>query len=114
VDLDHTRAYQHTPEPGQQQPPPGQSRMDNYSPLGRFHHRVKTHGHWQIRQPFDGIYIWRDPHGAYYLVDHTGTRRTSPPPRRRHHRPRPGTRPKPLVIAIHHTDTIIELDFDAA
>jgi hypothetical protein len=19
--------------------------------------------------------IWRDPHGAYYLVDHTGTRR---------------------------------------
>ena len=116
VDLDHTRAYQHTPEPGQQQPPPGQSRMDNYSPLGRFHHRVKTHGHWQVRQPFAGIYVWRDPFGAYYLVDHTGTRKTSPPRRT------PPTRPtaqkrrdaKPLVVAIHHTDTIVELDFDAA
>ena len=26
-------------------------------------------------QPFPGIYIWRDPHGGYTLVDHTGTRR---------------------------------------
>jgi hypothetical protein len=113
VDVDHTRAYQHTPEPGQQQPPPGQSRMDNYSPLGRFHHRVKTHGDWQLRQPFDGIYIWRDPYGTHYLVDHTGTRRTSPP-RRRPTRSRPGTRPRPTLIHIHHTDTVIELDFDAA
>ncbi len=113
VDLDHTRAYQHAPEPGAQQPPPGQSRMDNYSPLGRFHHRVKTHGHWQVQQPFDGIYIWRDPHGAYYLVDHTGTRKTSPPPRR--HREKPGrTRPKPLVMALYYTNTIVELDLDAA
>ena len=39
------------------------------------HHRIKTHGHWQVRQPFPGIYVWRDPHGALYLVDHTGTRR---------------------------------------
>ena len=117
VDLDHTRAYQHTPEPGQQQPPPGQSRMDNYSPLGRFHHRVKTHGHWQVQQPFDGIYVWRDPYGAYYLVDHTGTRRTSPPPRtpaRPRRRTETPLRTKPLVITIVHTDTIVELDFDAA
>ena len=35
----------------------------------------KTHGGWQVRQPFPGIYVWRDPHGATYLVDHTGTRR---------------------------------------
>ncbi len=115
VDLDHTRAYQHTPEPGQQQPPPGQSRMDNYSPLGRFHHRVKTHGHWQVRQPFAGIYVWRDPFGAYYLVDHTGTRKTTPPPRR--HRPRrtqPGTRRRPLVVALYYTNTIVEVDLDAA
>jgi hypothetical protein len=39
------------------------------------HHRIKTHGKWQVQQPFPGIYLWRDPHGAYYLVDHTGTRR---------------------------------------
>ncbi len=111
VDLDHTRAYQHAPRPGQQQPPPGQSRMDNYSPLGRFHHRVKTHGRWQVRQPFDGIYIWRDPYGAYYLVDHTGTRKTSPPPRgNRPRRRRPGTRTRPLVVAVHYTDAIVELD----
>jgi hypothetical protein len=40
-----------------------------------FHHRLKTHGGWEVRQPFPGIYLWRDPHGAIYLVDHTGTRR---------------------------------------
>ena len=39
------------------------------------HHRIKTHGRWQVQQPFPGIYVWRDPHGAFYLVDHTGTRR---------------------------------------
>ncbi|MGN6577339.1 MAG: DUF222 domain-containing protein, partial [Nocardioides sp.] len=71
--------------------------------------------HWQIRQPFDGIYIWRDPYGAYYLVDHTGTRKTNPPPRRaRPRRTPPGTRPKPLVVAISYTDTIVEYDADAA
>jgi len=40
-----------------------------------FHHRVKTHPGWQVQQPFPGIFLWRDPHGATYLVDHTGTRR---------------------------------------
>ena len=39
-----------------------------------FHHRIKTHGRWQVKQPFPGIYLWRDPHGRTYLVDHTGTR----------------------------------------
>ena len=43
-----------------------------------FHHRIKTHGGWAVRQPFPGIYLWRDPHGATYLVDHTGTRRIPP------------------------------------
>jgi hypothetical protein len=26
-----------------------------------------------------GIYLWRDQHGATYLVDHTGTRRLPRP-----------------------------------
>ena len=39
------------------------------------HHRIKTFTGWQVQQPFPGIYVWRDPFGAYYLVDHTGTRR---------------------------------------
>ncbi|MGH3497326.1 MAG: hypothetical protein ACRDP1_07675 [Nocardioidaceae bacterium] len=28
---------------------------------------------------FPGIYLWRDPHGALYLVDPTGTRLIPPP-----------------------------------
>ena len=67
--IDHTVPYQHSP------PGAGQSRIGNYGPMTPFHHRVKTHGNWQVQQPFPGIFIWRDPHGAYYLVDHTGTRR---------------------------------------
>ncbi|MFC7362005.1 hypothetical protein [Nocardioides astragali] len=43
-----------------------------------FHHRIKTHTVWQVRQPFPGIYVWRDPHGATYVVDHSGTRRLAP------------------------------------
>jgi hypothetical protein len=79
--IDHTTPYNPTG-------PPGQSRIGNYGPMTVFHHRLKTHGGWQVAQPFPGIYLWRDPTGqATYLVDHTGTRRLaiSPvrvPPRR--------------------------------
>ena len=53
----------------------GESGIGNYGPMTTPHHRLKTHGRWQVRQPFPGIYVWRDPHGAFYLVDSTGTRR---------------------------------------
>ncbi|RJS46887.1 hypothetical protein [Nocardioides cavernaquae] len=53
---------------------PGLSTIGNYGPLTQFHHNLKTHCGWEVQQPFPGIYLWRDPHGAYYLVDHTGTR----------------------------------------
>jgi hypothetical protein len=53
----------------------GISGIGNYGPMTITHHRIKTHGHFECRQPFPGIYVWRDPYGAYYLVDHTGTRR---------------------------------------
>jgi hypothetical protein len=66
MQIDHTDAW----KPGR----PDQSRIGNYGPLTQRHHNLKTHGGWQVQQPFPGIYIWRDPHGAYYLVDHTGTR----------------------------------------
>jgi hypothetical protein len=65
--IDHTEAYD---DDG----PPGQSAIGNYGPLTTPHHRLKTHGGWQVKQPFPGIYIWRDTHGAYYLVDCSGTR----------------------------------------
>ena len=51
------------------------SRIGNYGPMVGLHHRIKTHGRWQVKQPFPGVYLWRDPYGATYLVDHTGTRR---------------------------------------
>ncbi len=66
--IDHTEAFRH-------RGPPGQSRVGNYGPMTTFHHRIKTHADWQVRQPFPGIYVWRDPHGATYVVDHSGTRR---------------------------------------
>jgi hypothetical protein len=70
--IDHTVAYEHGPAR-----PAGQSRVGNYGPMSQRHHRIKTHGGWQVQQPFPGIYVWRDPHGAIYLVDHTGTRRVA-------------------------------------
>ena len=99
LDVDHTQAYEHA---GEGEPlPAGQSRMDNYGPLGRFNHRVKTHGRWQVAQPFDGIYVWRDPHGEFYLVDHTGTRKVTgrTPPRR-----------KVLSLVLHHSDVRVDYD----
>ncbi len=55
----------------------GRSEVGNYGPMTTLHHRIKTHAQWQVHQPFPGIYVWRDPHGAFYLVDHTGTRRVT-------------------------------------
>jgi len=66
-EIDHTKPYDPTG-------PPGQSRIGNYGPMTRFHHRIKTFGHWQARQPFPGVYVWRDPYDAIYIVDSTGTR----------------------------------------
>lgn len=66
--IDHTEPFEHGG-------PPGQSRVGNYGPMTSFHHRIKTHAGWQVQQPFPGLYVWRDPHGSTYLVDHTGTRR---------------------------------------
>ena len=81
----------------------GPSAIGNYGPMTTTHHRIKTHGRWQVQQPFPGIYVWRDPHGAHYLVDHTGTRRIPEPPP---HTPRP----QPLVLEIHHSP--IQIDYD--
>jgi hypothetical protein len=77
LDIDHTLEYAATPAGAGEEH--WSSRMGNYGPLGRFHHRVKTHGSWTVRQPFEGIYLWRDPHGQVYLVDHTGTHKVTRP-----------------------------------
>ncbi|MDX6365740.1 MAG: hypothetical protein QOK30_816 [Nocardioidaceae bacterium] len=88
-DIDHTVAYTPPmtdratgarPRPGDDPPPdsggpPAQTRIGNLAPMTRFHHRIKTHGRWQVVQPYPGVFVWRSPHGLMYLVDHTGTRR---------------------------------------
>ena len=101
LDVDHTVPY----DP---HGPPAQSSIGNYGPLSRQHHRIKTHGRWQVQQPYSGIYVWRDPHGAYYLVDHTGTRRAT------HEQPAREPAPGP-VLHLHHTPHLrLELAGDLA
>jgi hypothetical protein len=75
MQVDHTRPWsKRRAATGEKQ-----SRVGNYGPMTTLHHRIKTHGRWAVRQPFPGVYIWRDPYGAFYLVDHTGTRRLPGP-----------------------------------
>ena len=70
ADHDHTHPYR-TPTAGG---PPGQTSTTNLAPLGRHHHRIKTHGPgWIHRQPQPGIHYWRTPHGHWARVDHHGT-----------------------------------------
>jgi hypothetical protein len=69
MDLDHTKAY----EPPARGGPPGQTGVHNLGPMSRLEHRIKTHSRWQVRQPEPGVWIWRSPHRAYYLVTNAGT-----------------------------------------
>src|SRR3954454_6646409 len=77
ADADHTVPYR-PPEAGGE---PGQTTPDNLGPLGRYHHRLKTHGGWQCVQTRPGVYWWGTPHGHWVRVDRTGTHglRASPP-----------------------------------
>ncbi len=68
VDLDH-------PTPYDPLGPPGQTGMHNSGPLGRRHHRWKTHAGYVSRQSGTSRWVWRTPHRRYYLVDHRGTHR---------------------------------------
>jgi hypothetical protein len=52
--------------------PRGRTAIDNLSPPDVKHHRAKTHAGWRLRQPFNGIYVWRSPLGRVYLVDSRG------------------------------------------
>jgi hypothetical protein len=106
VDVDHTEEYEHDHE-GKSEP---QTRMDNLAGLARLSHRIKTHGHWTVRQPFDGIMVWRDPHGQIYLVDHTGTHKITKPG---HRAGKAANRHQPN-IEVYPTDTVIEIDFGKA
>ena len=96
MQVDHTVAYDQG----------GVSGVGNYGPMTVPHHRVKTHGRWQVQQPFPGIYLWRDPHGGFYVVDHTGTRRVPhEPPEPREPAPR-----RPVVVELWHAPFQITYD----
>lgn len=75
VDYDHPTPYDDTGPPGRQ---PGQTGSHNSGPLGRRHHRWKTHAGYRSRQCGEGRYVWLTPHGLAFLVDHLGTRRIDP------------------------------------
>jgi hypothetical protein len=78
VDLDHPVPYDHgAPDEGRD-PPPEQTGPHNSGPLGRRHHRWKTHAGYTARQCGEGRYVWLTPHGLAFLVDHTGTRPIHP------------------------------------
>lgn len=76
VDLDHPVPYDHGDET--RDPPPDQTGSHNSGPLGRRHHRWKTHAGYRSRQCGEGRYVWLTPHGLGFLVDHTGTHRIHP------------------------------------
>ncbi|CAM3493523.1 hypothetical protein NODU109028_19445 [Nocardioides dubius] len=68
VDYDHVTPYDDTG-------PPGQTGTHNAGPLGRRHHRWKTHAGYRVRQIGEHRYLWTTPHGLGFVVDHRGTHR---------------------------------------
>ena len=104
MQVDHTVPHDGEALRGQEHG--GPSEVGNYGPMTTTHHRIKTHGRWQVQQPFPGIYVWRDPHGAFYLVDHTGTRRL---PRTAAEAPHPDPLPGRPVVELHYSPIHVEL-----
>ncbi|TCO13461.1 hypothetical protein EV652_1261, partial [Kribbella steppae] len=71
IDLDHIQPYDPLG-------PPGQTSTANLAPLGRFSHRVKTHGRgWNVRRVDRKTVEWTTPHGFTFHVTPTGTTRTT-------------------------------------
>jgi hypothetical protein len=78
ADADHTVPYRppdaNSPSgPATKAGPAGRTTPDNLGPLGRYHHRLKTHGGWRCVQTGDGGFWWGTPHGHWVRVDRAGT-----------------------------------------
>jgi hypothetical protein len=41
---------------------------------------LKTHGGWTYAMIRPGVFLWRSPHGHWWLRDRTGTTDLTPPP----------------------------------
>jgi hypothetical protein len=61
-----------------------------------------------VAQPFDGIYVWRDPYGHFYLVDHTGTRKVTRPAARQGQEEL--RRLRTVVVELYRGDVALDLD----
>jgi hypothetical protein len=103
TDFDHPRPYQPPDRGG----PPGQTGVHNSGPLGRRHHRWKTHAGYRARQSGHGRYAWLTPHGRGYLVEHRGTREIDPDDARMIIDAPPG-------VDIYPSDLTIELDLQSS
>jgi hypothetical protein len=68
-DVDHIDPYVAMDDGG----PPGQTNTANSARLCRFHHRLKTHGHWRYRRDSVTSVTWTSPLGRVYTVDEHGT-----------------------------------------
>ncbi len=74
VEYDHPTPYVLVDHGG----PPGQTGTHNSGPLGRRHHKWKTHAGYTSRQSGLGRYVWTTPHGLAFVVDHHGSRAIDP------------------------------------
>ena len=74
VEFDHCTTFIHDPPPDL----PDQTGNHNSGPLGKRHHRWKTHAGYEAKQCGADRYVWRTPHGLTYLKDHRGTRPIDP------------------------------------
>lgn len=90
VDYDHPTPYDDTGPPDPKRPQTG---SHNSGPLGRRHHRWKTHAAYRSRQCGQGRYVRLSPHGLAFIVDHRGTRRIDPHDARGDPRGAAGRRP---------------------
>ncbi len=101
VDYDHPTPYDH--DAAEPPDPPAQTGTHNSGPLGRRHHRWKTHAGYRARQCGENRYVWLSPHGLAFLVDHRGTRRIDPDEARMMFE-------APRGVDIHTSDVRVELD----
>lgn len=74
-DKDHVVPFDHDVRdrdgPGRDQP--GPTSTDNLGSLCRSHHRLKTHGGWQVTAPQSGVFVWSSPYGQRFRRDRDGT-----------------------------------------
>lgn len=83
-DLDHVVPFDHeAPDRG------GVTEPDNLACLCRWHHRMKTEGHWQVRMEPAGTVHWTGPDGRQLQSVPTGLPPAPEPPR-----------PEPCVVPV--------------